>query len=369
MITDHRAAVIARPVLRSSRSRWAALVLGVMAAHVWLADKALEDHLGLGADAKVTRRIDVAFVRELQPESPLALLPLPLPRRALRAAALPAAAASAPLVAELLPEPVPELLPELPPVPAPVLAVAPVDVPPDVSKLAQTATFEWPPSTRLSYTLSGNYRGPVEGQARVEWLRSGGRYQVHLDVSVGPSFAPLLTRRMSSDGELTAAGLRPRRYDEETRALLRSPRVASIVFDDEFVRLPAGDPVPLPPGVQDTASQFVQITWMFTTQPELLEPGRTLQMPLALPRRVDLWLYDVLARETLDTPVGPIETVHVKPRREAVSGGDLTAEMWLAPTLQYLPVRILIRQDRDNYADLLIERLPQQAADAPLTTR
>ena len=368
MIADHRAAVIARPVLRTSRSRWAALALAVAAAHLWLADEVLEDRLGLGVDAKAPRRIDVAFVRELRPEAPVAMTPPPLPRRALRAAALPAAAASAPSVAELLPEPVPEVRLEPLPEPAPTAAAAP-DVPPDVSKLAQTAAFEWPPSTRLSYTLSGNYRGPVEGQARVEWLRSGGRYQVHLDVSVGPSFAPLLTRRMSSDGELTAAGLRPRRYDEETRALLRSPRVASIVFDDEFVRLPAGDPVPLPPGVQDTASQFVQITWMFTTQPELLEPGRTLQMPLALPRRVDLWLYDVLARETLDTPVGPIETVHVKPRREAVSGGDLTAEMWLAPTLQYLPVRILIRQDRDNYADLLIERLPQQAADAPLTTR
>ena len=35
--------------------------------------------------------------------------------------------------------------------------------------------------------------------------------------------------------------------------------------------------------------------------------------------------------------------------------------MWVAPSLQYLPVRLLIRQDAQTYIDLLIERLPQQA--------
>ena len=52
------------------------------------------------------------------------------------------------------------------------------------------ADFEWPPSTRLSYRLTGNYRGPVEGQAQVEWLRAGTRYQVHMELSIGPDFSP-----------------------------------------------------------------------------------------------------------------------------------------------------------------------------------
>ena len=45
--------------------------------------------------------------------------------------------------------------------------------------------FEWPPSTRLSYVLTGNYRGEVNGGAQVEWVRVGTRYQVHMDVMVG----------------------------------------------------------------------------------------------------------------------------------------------------------------------------------------
>ena len=40
------------------------------------------------------------------------------------------------------------------------------------------------------------------------------------------------------------------------------------------------------------------------------------------------------------------------------------AEAWFAPSLQYLPVRLLIRQDEATYIDLMLERLPQQALAA-----
>ncbi len=61
----------------------------------------------------------------------------------------------------------------------------------------------------------GARRGPGRVGAR------GQRYQVHLDVTVGLPIAPLMTRRMSSDGELTPQGLAPRRYDEDTASWLR----------------------------------------------------------------------------------------------------------------------------------------------------
>jgi hypothetical protein len=221
--------------------------------------------------------------------------------------------------------------------------------------------FDWPPSTRLSYRLTGNYRGPVEGQAQVEWLRAGTRYQVHMEVSIGPFFAPLMSRRVSSEGEITPEGLRPSRYDEETRIVTRDPRRLVIFLDADRVRLPGGAEPPRPAGVQDSASQFVQLTWLFTMQPELLQPGVSIALPLALPRRVQDWVYEVQQPERLYTPAGAVTALHVEPRREAMRPGDLAAEMWVAPSLQNLPVRIVIRQDEETYVDLLIERLPLQA--------
>lgn len=365
---------------RQRRRALAALAAAVTALHLWGAMHLPWSRMGEGASDTRPKRIEVAFVRELVQAAPQAVAAAaPAPRR--RVATAPAVAASAaaaasapdPLAAAAPPEPVPALEPA-PPIDTaaiessvlPVLASAlPMALPAALAPASAASApeaFEWPPSTRLSYTLSGNFRGPVHGQAQVQWLREGTRYQVHMDVSVGPSFAPLMTRRVSSEGEITPEGLHPRRYDEVTRVALRSPRQVTIFLDADVVRLPGGRELPRPPRVQDSASQFVHLTWLFTMRPELLQPGRSIELPLALPRVLEPWTYDVLASETLDTPAGPVQALHVKPRREPRPGGDLTAEMWVAPSLQYLPVRLLIRQDAETYIDLLIERLPEQAA-------
>jgi hypothetical protein len=346
------------------------LALVVTALHLVVASRALESRLGEGAADRTPRRIEVAFVRELAPAEP----PTPPVRRrpapARRAAPAAAPAASTPEAEPAGPEPAelaasaaaaaefeqPASAPAAADPPPPVQAALPPD-----AAASEPQAFEWPPSTRLAYTLSGNFRGPVEGQAQVEWLRSGSHYQVRLELSIGPSFAPVVTRRVSSDGELTERGLQPQRYDEVTKVAFSDPRRLTILFDGEHIHLPTGQDLPQPADVQDTASQFVQLTWLFTTQPHLLASGTSIALPLALPRYVDTWIYDVLERETLATPVGPVEAVHVKPRREPRPGIDLTAEMWVAPALQYLPVRILIHQDAQSYIDLLITQLPLQA--------
>ena len=41
--------------------------------------------------------------------------------------------------------------------------------------------------------------------------------------------------------------------------------------------------------------------------------------------------------------------------------GELSAEIWFAPQLRYFPVRILIRQDGDNFVDLMISKRPEMA--------
>jgi hypothetical protein len=387
--------------------------------------------LGSGAADTSPARIDIAFVRELAPAEPppVAPVPAPTPAPAPAVASPPAAAASAPAAAASAPEAAAEAtplapaavaaaapeaaeatqpaatpgdstlasLPSTPPIPTadtaasavaapgqmpagPALttpqqstasaAVSPPSTPLSAPPSAPSSapSFEWPPSTRLSYTLVGDYRGPVQGKARVEWLRSGNRYQVHLDVRVGADFAPLVTRRMSSDGLLTEAGLKPLRYDEETRVLLREVRRQTIFFEPERIVLPRGGAQPTVAGVQDTASQFVQLSWMFTLQPQLLRAGQTVELPLALTRRVDRWVYDVVGEEVLDLPVGPVKAWHLKPRLQSKTSSDLAVETWFAPSLQYLPVRIRIRQDEASFIDLTLERLPQQGDASALGT-
>ena len=228
---------------------------------------------------------------------------------------------------------------------------------------ASGPVFEWPTSTRLSYGLSGNVRGEVHGSAQVQWLREGSHYQVHLDVVIGPRFAPLMQRRMTSDGDIAASGLQPRRYDEETKIAFAPGRRLSLGFDARGVTLANGQRVPRLPGLQDSASQFVQLSFLFATQPQRLVRGARIVVPLALARRVDHWVYEVVGQETLHTPFGLLSAWHLAPQH-AGNASVLSVEAWFAPSLQYLPVRLVVRQSADEYIDLLIERLPQQAAPA-----
>jgi hypothetical protein len=113
--------------------------------------------------------------------------------------------------------------------------------------------------------------------------------------------------------------------------------------------------------VQDTASQFVQLSWLFTLHPELLRTGAMVEVPLALPRSLDRWAYDVLEEEPVYTSFGPVMAFHLKPRRVSRPGSDLSAEIWFAPQLRYLPVRIRIQQDAETFIDLVLSRRPELA--------
>ncbi|KQW65743.1 hypothetical protein ASC67_15470 [Methylibium sp. Root1272] len=349
--------------------------------HLWLADRvgALLGENSQAADRPP--RLQAAFVRELQQEAPPVVAPTPAApprRRAPAPAAAPVAIpASAPQAEPV--EPIAEVASA--PASAPEAAasestpaLADGAAPAAVGEAAASApgspppgepAFAWPASTRLSYTLTGYVRGEVLGTAQVEWLRDGDRYQVHLDVVVGPGFAPLMQRRMTSDGEITPQGLVPRRYDEQTQVAFGRTRTASLRFDADGVTLANGQRHPGLPALQDTASQFVQLTYLFTTGAERLHPGGRIEMPLALPRRVDRWVYDVIGEEALATPFGPVPAWHLRPQREG-DASSLSIEAWFAPSLQYLPVRIVIRRGADEFIDLMIERLPQQAADEPI---
>ncbi|MFZ2987055.1 DUF3108 domain-containing protein, partial [Ideonella sp.] len=245
---------------------------------------------------------------------------------------------------------------------APILAGGAPGIPLTSASMAAAASaplaFDWPPSTRLRYTLTGQYRGPLHGSAQVEWLRQGNRYQVRLTVRV----PPLFERRMVSHGTLGPDGLQPERYDQETDVMLRESRRETLLIRSDEIRLINGQTVPGQAGVQDTASQFVQMTWLFLTQPERLQAGRTVEFALALPRRVGRWRYTVQPAEPLQLPFGEVQVVPLKPEAGNARPNELQMALWVAPSLQYLPVRIDIRQDAETSLQLMLDEPPMQAA-------
>lgn len=210
----------------------------------------------------------------------------------------------------------------------------------------------WPRDTRLTYHLSGNYRGELHGDAEVLWQRTGTRYQTVVQLNLGL----LLSSRFTSQGDITEGGLRPELYEEQVRQRRRGVRLGQ-----EDVRLNNGERVPRPSAVQDAASQFVELGHRFASGELQLVPGGQINFWLARPGGVDEWTYDVVGEETLHLPrLGAVQAIHLKPRPLAKPRGNIAAEMWFAPSLQYLPVRIRITQGAESSVDLLVDVIDQR---------
>lgn len=246
------------------------------------------------------------------------------------------------------PEPTPPSTDPIPPA-APDLPVAEPGPPQDT----------WPPDTRLTYRLTGNYRGELTGTARVQWQQVPGpdaqpesrRYQVRLEMSL----TSFVIASMTSQGKITDAGLLPEVYEEKLPGNARR-----VDFGDAQIRFNSGRVDVRPTTVQDTASQFVELSHRFATGVETLKAGAEVRIWLARPGGLDFWTYDVQAPEVLQTPeLGAIEVFHLKPRPLANPRGPIIAEMWFAPSLQYLPVRVRIALGGSSFVDLTVERIEQ----------
>jgi hypothetical protein len=217
---------------------------------------------------------------------------------------------------------------------------------------------DWPADTRVSYRMTGYFRGDLYGSGRVQWQRAQDRYQVRVEL-----LAALVFRvSMTSQGQVTDAGLVPGDYEEQMPG-----RRQGVVFEAETLRFQDGARQLKPYAVQDTASQFVELTRRFSSGREILAVGSQVQVWLARPSGMALWTYDVVAEDTLQTPeLGPVQAFHLRPRPIANPRGVITAELWFAPALQYLPVRVRISLGSENFVDLMVERIEQ--SDAPAAT-
>jgi hypothetical protein len=209
----------------------------------------------------------------------------------------------------------------------------------------------WPTDTRLRYQLSGRFRsGDLYGDARVLWQREGVRYQVRVEVAL--TFLASLV--MTSQGEVGDV-LMPQVYEE-----VRNGKPRGVRIGEREVMLANGRVLVRPPEVQDTASQFVELSHRFATGRERLEVGRAVSFWMARPGGLDLWTYDIVEREVLRTKLGEIEAFRLKPRPVANARGNIYAEMWFAPSLQYLPVRIRVTMGEEAQIDLLVDAIEQR---------
>jgi hypothetical protein len=158
-----------------------------------------------------------------------------------------------------------------------------------------------------------------------------------------------LNIRRESKGSVTAAGLRPQSFVELRNG--QAKRSASFDWSAHQAQLVDGDnkqTVQLPPNTWDATS----FAWNFSfSRPA----GEELQVYVTDGRRLTEYKYAILGRETLATPLGDLQTLHVKKVQDA---DDKRAfDVWLAVDQHYLPVRIRATEKDGTAFDSLVESI------------
>lgn len=204
-----------------------------------------------------------------------------------------------------------------------------------------------PPSARLQFQAKGSAKGfQYSAKAQLSFKTDGQRYQAEQEVS-----AFLMgSRSQTSSGQITPHGLAPQRFVDKAR----KERSAELDASAGRIRYSDGDePQAVSAGVQDRLSIFLQLSSMVAANPERYAPGSTVAINVTSARSTEVWTFVVDAKETLDLPAGPTEALRLtrQPRKDQ----DQTAHLWLAPSLQYLPVRIRLSQSNGDFADLQLQ--------------
>jgi Protein of unknown function (DUF3108) len=204
----------------------------------------------------------------------------------------------------------------------------------------------FPNSGKFSYIASLLSNGqPQSGSGSLEWTTDGRDYQLRLESSA--LFITVLTQ--TSVGTLSAEGLLPERFAD--KRLRRSEKATH--FRRETGRIVFSgnsNSAALQRGAQDRLSVLMQLAAVAAGNPALLMRDTQLAIQVAGTEEADTWIFSVEGTQALELPAGKTEAVRLvrNPRKDF----DAKLELWLAPSLGYLPVRIRQTETNGNLFEL-----------------
>ena len=201
-----------------------------------------------------------------------------------------------------------------------------------------------PGSVQLAFAVTGQMgTSPMQGVfGKLLWQQDGRQYDAQLSLS----FLFKTIRSQRSSGVIGPDGIEPARFSDKKRSEVASHFMrdqGQVVFSNN------APSVPLLPGAQDRLSVLLQIGALMAGDPARYPPGAALAIQTVGPSDADLWIFKVEPDEHLNLPAGEFNAR--KLTRNPRKPFDDKVELWLAPELGYLPVRIRQTQANGDFAD------------------
>lgn len=205
--------------------------------------------------------------------------------------------------------------------------------------------FSVPPSGNLHYNTF--YNGVENAPGTIRWTSDGNGYT--MIVSVPLPFVG--TFSYESRGRIDAFGLAPEHYTEK-----RGHRPEEVTTFDRaarrigFTRTSAT--LALPDGAQDRFSMVMQLASLVRGDPNAYTPGVTRAFYVADDDSGELWPIETIGDESIRTAEGFLDARHFM-RLPRHPGDQRRIDVWLAPSLGWLPARIVQTEPNGSQVELV----------------
>ena len=205
--------------------------------------------------------------------------------------------------------------------------------------------FSVPPSGNLHYNTF--YNGVENAPGTIHWASTANRYE--MVVSVPLPFVG--TFSYESAGRIDAFGLAPERYIEKRGR--RAPDVTTFDRGAKRIGFTRTDAtLALPEGAQDRFSMIMQLASLVRGDPDAYKSGVTRAFYVADDDSAEVWPIETIGDESIRTAEGFVTARHFMrlPRRE---GDRRRIDVWLAPSLGWLPARIVQTEPNGSQFELV----------------
>lgn len=200
-------------------------------------------------------------------------------------------------------------------------------------------------SVRLAFAATAQQGAqPMQGVfGDLVWQQDG----THYDASLSLKFLFKTFRSTRSTGAIGPTGIEPLRYSDKRRTELAS----HFVRDQKTVVFSNNSPtVPLLAGAQDRLSVVMQLGALMAGDPGRYPPDSVIAVQTVGTSDAEIWTFTISGEEQVAVQAG--EFTARKLTRNPRKPFDDKIELWLAPDLAYLPIRIRQTQSNGDFIDL-----------------
>ena len=213
-----------------------------------------------------------------------------------------------------------------------------------------------PPSAKLDYLIRADLHGlSLEGNGTIDWQFNSPKYRLQFDTR-SPLIGLLLSER--SEGSIERRNLLPtsfysKRFRKDPTTVNFDRQSGSIIFPGDTASLK------LEGGEQDRISVLWQLISMVRAAPAKFNEGSPWKFFVIGHRGGESWTFTVDGKQRLRTALGEVDSLHLV-HLPAENTNAPKIDIWLAQSMDWLPVRIRFSEANGDTIEQTLERIQKK---------